>query len=558
MNGKAAWAHLRQAAAKFPSSEGGNIAMIFSMTLVPLIFMAGAAVDYSGAANLKTRLQRATDGANMQLCQMPAISTQAQLTTAAQKYVAAYMDGRPFAIDSVVPTTDPRQIQLTTSANFATKIVKAVNANFAIVPVKASAKCFSQQQTFEIALVLDNTGSMANSSGGVSKLQAMKTAATNFVNSVFADPGMAGYTKMSLVPFAATAAVSPGTYRTASWIDLQGKASNHWSFLQGGASAVAAYASSGIRNRFDVFNYLKGTVASWDWNGCFEALPYPLNTQDGSPTSSNLNSYYVPMFAPDESGDGGQYSHTAGGSTVYSANSYMNDTNGGCSPTSDEATRTGQACKYVTVTNPQTSGGLGPNYSCTTRPITRETTSQSTLTSEISAMTANGNTNIHEGMMWGWRTLSPVSVFADGSPYNKPYNNKVIVLMSDGMNTWNDQPTNYLKSIYSAYGFFKNPDGSTSNSRVPSANAGISTATQSRAAIDALTLEACSNARGAGLIIYTVGFSVSSDPIDSQGLNVLRQCAGNDSQFFVATDASTIDSVFQRIAQSIGQLRLSM
>ena len=99
------------------------------------------------------------------------------------------MEGRPFAVDSVLPTTNPRQIQLTTSANFSTSIVKAVNSNFATVPVKASSRCFSEQQTFEIALVLDNTGSMGSSSGGVSKLQAMKSAATNFVNAVFSDQG---------------------------------------------------------------------------------------------------------------------------------------------------------------------------------------------------------------------------------------------------------------------------------------------------------------------------------------------------------------------------------
>jgi Flp pilus assembly protein TadG len=558
MIGKAAWAHLKRVSASFRSSDGGNIAIIFSMTLVPVIFLAGAAVDYSGAANLKTKLQRATDGANMQLCQLPATSTQAQLNAAAQKYVTAYMEGRPFVVDSVVPTTNPRQIQLTTSANFSTSIVKAVNSNFATVPVKASSRCFSEQQTFEIALVLDNTGSMSSSSGGVSKLQAMKTAATNFVNAVFSDPGMAGFTKMSLVPFAATVAVPPSTFRNATWIDQQGKATHHWSFLQGGATAVAAYSQYGIKSRFDVFNYLKTSVPSWDWNGCFEALPYPLNTEDRAPDSGNKDSYYVPMFAPDESGDGGQTTHAAGSTTVTSANSYINDTNGSCAPTADEATRTGQACKYVTLNNPQTSGGRGPNFSCTTRPLTRLTTSQSTLTGEISALTALGNTNIHEGLMWGWRTISPKSVFTDGALYNKPYNNKIIVLMSDGMNAWNDQPSNYLKSNYSAYGFFRNPDGSTSNSRVPPANAGMTSSAQARAAIDAMTLESCTNARNAGVIIYTIGFSVSGDPIDTQGLKVLKDCAGNDSQSFVATDASTIDSVFQKIAESIGQLRLSM
>ncbi|NNM73784.1 pilus assembly protein TadG-related protein [Enterovirga aerilata] len=566
---------IRDEAEAFAAASGGNVAMLFSLTLMPVVFLAGAAVDYSGASNLRAKLQRATDGANMQLCQMAVSSSQAQLEAAAQTYMAGYMDGRPFRIEAVVPSTKPRQIELTTSSEYPTAIVRAVNSSFAKVPVRAQARCFSEQQSFEIALVLDNTGSMLNSSGGVSKMQAMKTAATNFVNSVFADPLMAGNTKMSLVPFAAMVAVDPSTYRTASWIDQNGKSTHHWSFIQGGAAAVAGFSAYGIKSRLDVYNHLKGFVPSWDWNGCFEALPFPLNTQDTKPSASNKDSYYVPAFAADESGNGGEYQHQNGASTVRSSNSYINDTTASalpaplpaCTTAPDEATRTGQACKYAQPTNPRTSMtvpylgtvALGPNVACTTRPLTRLTTSQSTLTSEIAALVANGYTNIHEGFMWGWRTISPNSVFGDGAAYTKPYNNKVVVLMTDGANTWTSNPLNpTLKSSYSAYGYFSNPDGSNVNARLPAGNANPTNDAQSRAAIDALTLQSCGNARNAGVIIYTVGFSVSGDPIDQKGLALLRDCAGNASRFFVASDSSSIDQVFQQIAQSIGRLRLSM
>lgn len=550
---------IRDTIRAFGSCRRGGIGIILGLTLVPLVFLAGAAVDYSGASNLKAKLQSATDGANMQLCMMPVTSTTAQLQAAAQIYLQSYMEGRSFTIDSVLPTTSPRQIQLTTSATFPTAIVRAVNSNFATIPIKATARCFSEQQSFEIALVVDNTGSMSSSSGGQSKLQALKNAATNFVTSVFTDPAMQGHTKMSLVPFAATVAVNPSTYRTANWIDQNGKATHHWSFIQGGAAALAPYASFGIKSRLDVFNYLKASVPAWDWNGCFEALPYPLSTQDVAPVPSNKDSYYVPMFAADEAGDGGASTHkTPAGATINSANSYIDDSNSSCPASTDEATRTGQACKYVQLSNPQSSGGRGPNFACTTRPLTRMTTNQATLKSEIAALTANGNTNAHEGFMWGWRTISPNSIFADGAAYTKPYNNKIIVLMTDGMNAWNDQLSNVLKSRYSAYGFFKNPDGSTVNARFPAANANPANSAAARNAIDAMTLDACRNARNAGITIFTIGFSVASDPIDQKGLDLLRNCAGNASRTFVATDSTTINQVFQQVAQSIGQLRLSM
>ena len=547
---------------RFRRTERGNVAIIFGLALAPTLFLVGAATDYSGASELAVRLQTATDATSLMLCQVAGTPSQSQMEATAQTNMQGYMGATPFALTAVNYSTFPRSVQLTTSATFKTAFVSAFGPPYRNIPVTATAACVSQLQSYEIALVLDNTGSMANSSGGVSKMQALQSAATNFVNSVYASANMGPNTKISLVPFAAGVAVTPGTYRTASWVDTAGGSPINWNFVQGGAATAAAYRGYGINSRFDVFNYLKGSVAAWDWTGCFESVPYPLNVQDGKPVSSNPNSYYVPMFAADESGNGGQFTHTDGsGNTVNSANSYIDDTNGNCAPTTNEATRTGQACKYMTITNPQTSNGYfatGPNFACTTRPLTRLTNAQSMLTSEISQMRANGNTNVHEGLMWGWRTLSPNSVFADGAAYTKPYNNKILILMTDGMNTWGSNSSNpTLKSMYSAYGFYVNPDGTKPNDRLPSANANPANDAQARAAIDALTLEACQNARNAGVVIYTIGFSVASDPMDQPGIDMLTSCAGDATRAYMASDASTIDTVFQQIAASIGKLRLS-
>jgi len=227
----------------------------------------------------------------------------------------------------------------------------------------------------------------------------------------------------------------------------------------------------------------------------------------------------------------------------------------------DEATKTGQACKYLPPTNPQTyaSGrSVGPNTFCTSRPLTRLTTNRQTLLNEISALQANGNTDIHEGVTWGWRALSPNSVFGDGAPYGKANNQKIIVLMTDGTNTWTTNTSNpTLKSYYSAYGYAQNPDGTGPNGRLPAANANPADDAAKRAAIDALTLESCRNAAANNVIIYTIGFSVASDPIDQQGIAMLKTCAGSANRAYVATDSSSIVQVFKQIASSIGNLRLT-
>jgi hypothetical protein len=168
--------------------------------------------------------------------------------------------------------------------------------------------------------------------------------------------------------------------------------------------------------------------------------------------------------------------------------------------------------------------------------------------------------------MWGWRTISPNSVFADGATYTTNNSNirtiKIIVLMTDGMNTWTDDNANAVTgSYYSAYGYFTNATpGSTPKtptSRLPASVAAPTTSTGARNAIDALTREACTNVKAAGVGVYTVAFSVASDPIDSAGQTLLQDCASQSSNYFLASDSAALDKAFGSIAQGIGQLRLT-
>ena len=55
--------------------------------------------------------------------------------------------------------------------------------------------------TYEIALVLDNSGSMSSSAGGKSKMDAAKEAAKKLVNIMLTSPNSKGRTEISLVPF---------------------------------------------------------------------------------------------------------------------------------------------------------------------------------------------------------------------------------------------------------------------------------------------------------------------------------------------------------------------
>jgi hypothetical protein len=183
--------------------------------------------------------------------------------------------------------------------------------------------------------------------------------------------------------------------------------------------------------------------------------------------------------------------------------------------------------------------------------------------SKINALTPAGNTNILEGLMWGWRSLSPNAPFSDGKSYSwnggnptKP-NKKIIVLMTDGYNTW-DPANNPSGSQYSAFGYYTDNRIATN----------VTDSTSARSAMDAAVATACSNAKAVAdsnnnpvMTVYVVAFSVPSDPIDTQGLQLLQNCASNDNAgnplFYQASDSAGLIAAFGSIAKSINNLRLT-
>ena len=539
--------------------ERGNTSVLFALSVIPMALAAGTAIDYGRAAALRSKLQAVTDSVTLSLCKLPATTTTAEMQKTALASMQSYFPTNTITLDPLQVTTNPRQVTLASRTNYPTLVVRIGKIDN--IPLGTMATCSAQETFFEIALVLDNTGSMNSSSGSQSKLDALKKAATKFTDYMFTNGSMPGKLKVSLVPFSAAVAVDPVTFRNASWIDQAGKSKYHWDNI------VAANAS-GFNNRFDVFAKLKGKFASWDWAGCLESLPYPQNVEDGAPSSGNKDSYYVPMLAPDEAGTGGSILSASGSS---SPNSYIDDgfstrRRAACNTAGSDSQNMGQACKYTnpanaTRTNTAGDSRIGPNWMCRTQPLTRLSTDRNAVESKINAMVGDGNTNIHEGFSWGWRTLSPLSVFADGAPYSDLKTKKVVVLMTDGMNTWGVNSANTVtKSSYSAYGYVNNVTGTGPNGRLSSA-AQISATSpsegQARAAMDRLTREACANARNAGIIVFTVGFSVPTDPIDAQGLKLLSDCAGSAERSFVATNDQDLIDKFQLIAQGIGNLRLT-
>lgn len=570
-------------AMNFGSRREGNVTIVFGLASLPIMMMVGASADYTRYANTRSGLQHAADVAALTVAsKMTASTTQAQAEAQAQNILNAQprMEGAQITSASISGDKQTFCVGAQTQVDMAFMRLAHVST---MTPTVASCASLpggvDPNTTYEIALVLDNSGSMTNSTNGQTKLQALKSAATSFVNTMFSKAP--GKVQFAITPFAGgVVAVDPTvlTNQSLSWIDALGLNSQHWIAFGGKAAANA----SGFVNRFDIFAKLKLRDSEMAWRGCFEEPTYPRNVQDTTPSASDAETLFVPYLAPDEP-DGSYYYDNSyiDDDGAVTTGSYRNRTTTySCSDTVNGAwNNLTHVCKYKPTAsisrNFSPTSFFGPNQFCpdnATQTLMPLNATQTTITSKIGQLAANGNTNLHTGFMWGWRSFSPNGPFAQGRAYNAPNNRKIMVFMTDGFNNWGTQTNTVVGSDYEALGYYtyngaqnaRLPDGSDGDgvnyrtALAASANKSSSYLSTSRKAVDDLTLEACANAKAAGIEVYTIGFSIPTDPIDTQGLNLLKACATNEDHYFAATDASQLNAAFTQIGIGMGKLRLSL
>jgi len=552
---------------RFCADRGGSIAIWFALALLPLVFSIGVAVDYSRAATLRTKLQRATDATIVAIAPLASQKSKAELLAIAQTYFDAMMDpdlakmgGSAAQIDDIWISNAQTEMKLYTSAAYPPIIMNIGRLSKDPIPISAYTRTVISNDTFEIALVMDNSGSMGSYVGGRTKMAATKDAAKRLVDTMYASPAIAQRTRMSVVPFTLSVKVGAQYYNktnpsaSASWLDLGAKSSIHWENFKLDAGAWKP------ASRFALFDEL-----AYDWAGCVETRPGEHGVKDTPVSPSDGNSYFVPQFAPDEPGCQDNRDHTSGRTTLCSqkfsgySNSYLDDNLGECSSTEEptdpvEAQR--RICKYrihKDRSKRSSNSSRGPNWNCDARELTRLTGTAQTIRSAIDQMNASGNTNLFEGFMWGWRTISPNTPFAEGRPYGTENNRKIIILMTDGDNVWNSANNTLNRSIYSPFGYY------TNNRLAPN----VTTSGRATTVMDGKTLEACTNAKEKGIIVYTVAFSTADAPISKAGLTLLTNCASVDPTdsshrlAYIAATPNEIIAVFEEIARNIGALRIA-
>ena len=530
-------------AGRLRRDERGAIAVQFAFLALPIAILAFGLLDMNRISLQRRQMQDALDAATLIAARSTA-TTDAALDTVGDAAFLAETTGLGATLTATNSTfksgTGNRVI------GTASVTIKPIISNLWSKTdplVTATSEVVRSVNKLEVALVLDNTGSMDSKLGsGGKKITALIDASKDLVDTLYAAAARASETdavKIAVVPFSMTVNVG-STYSSANWIT---------------GTLPTAYGDDVFNSAQNRFTLLTQTGLSW--SGCVESRPDPYDISDAAPSTSTPASMFVPYFAPDEP-DSNSISYQSGWWTYYYS-SYNNWITDDKSSSNVWRTRQGEPNKYAAsnkskIINDAKSGDdYGPNAGCGITSVLRMTnvrtsTGATTVKNKLDQMVATGNTNVAMGVVWGWHMISPNAPFADGSAYGTANVSKVIVMLTDGDNVMSEG-SNPNDGTYSGYGYIWQKR--LKNASNVALDVGAS-GDERRDAMDSRQTKTCAAARARGVIIYSIGVGVSA-----HSKVVLQGCASTADKYYDVTDSDQLAAVFDSIAGSIQNLRIS-
>ena len=239
---------LRRHASAVHADRSGQVAVIFAIAAIPVFGLVGAAVDYSRANAARTAMQVALDAAALTVAKDAANLTNGQVQIAAKKYFNAQFnrpDVKQLNLTFSMVSSGPGDFTvLAEAAGFIdTTIAQVIGKK--TIDIRATAQVRWGFKALELALALDNTGSMAQKN----KMVELKSAVKLLFSILKTNSKVPGDTKIAVIPF--NTVVNVGTeYVDASWMS------------------------------FDA------TVTKANWNGCVADRDQPNDVKDATPNGA--------------------------------------------------------------------------------------------------------------------------------------------------------------------------------------------------------------------------------------------------------------------------------
>ena len=184
---------LVRALRRLRDDERGAILIYFTVALFPLLMVAGAAMDLGHVFLVKQKLTKAADSASLALGARNNLTTN-EATALVEAFIRAQYAGN---LKSLAVSNTATQVDVTVTVTVPMTFMQVLNTQS--VDVTVSSTSVRPHGKLEVALVLDQTGSMAGQ-----KIANLKLAAKDLIDIVVWDNQTADYySKVAIVPYAA-------------------------------------------------------------------------------------------------------------------------------------------------------------------------------------------------------------------------------------------------------------------------------------------------------------------------------------------------------------------
>lgn len=266
--------------ARFIKDRKGGVAPLLALSMIPIMAGIAASIDYSRAAATRSAMQSSLDAAALMLSK-DAQNLGSQLNAKATTYFAALFD-HPEATNVAVTSqlAQPAEGNFTLTLN-GTATVDTIFAQFlgqSNINLTASSQVLWGIKKLNLALVLDNTGSMSQSG----KMTALKAAAHNLLSTLQAAAKTPGDVQVSIVPFALDVNAGTGNVN-ATWIDW-----TDWNAKNGSCS----------NNNYSTKSSCLSHNKTWTpdnhntWNGCVMDRDQNYDVQNTAPLTGSLSTMF--------------------------------------------------------------------------------------------------------------------------------------------------------------------------------------------------------------------------------------------------------------------------
>jgi Flp pilus assembly protein TadG len=236
---------------RYAKADGGTTAILFAVSLIPMLAAAGAAMDFVSFYNTRSHMQAALDAASLAGATAAGASTADRIKIATDTF-NANMNAADLANSSIKVAFKPnaKTVEGTASLVMPTTLMSLVGID--VMDVGANSEVsIPTNKNAEIAFVLDYSGSMTEYAGGEVKYVAMRDAVTKLVNNLTASNS--DKLKFALVPF-------------------------------------SDQVLTDIPNQ-----YVYGQPAVGMWAGCTLDNPWPYNLTDVPPAAGNGSKWNQPV-----------------------------------------------------------------------------------------------------------------------------------------------------------------------------------------------------------------------------------------------------------------------